>query len=89
MPRSSIFVRHWCSRQLKREPSKHWGLLVKRKPNGRPLVARCEFDRVMSGQQPIQRTQDQSLGVATRTVDVIGLQAWARNRKGAKGGQQT
>ncbi len=30
------------------------GLKVARKPNGRPLVARGEFDRVMIGRQPEQ-----------------------------------
>ncbi len=28
------------------------GLIVKRKPNGQPLVARGEFERVMIGRQP-------------------------------------
>lgn len=28
------------------------GLIVKRKPNGRPLVARGEFERVLVGRQP-------------------------------------
>jgi hypothetical protein len=28
------------------------GLLVKRKPNGKPLVARAEFDRVLVGRAP-------------------------------------
>ena len=28
------------------------GLIVKRKPNGRPLVARGEFERVLIGRQP-------------------------------------
>jgi len=28
------------------------GLVVKRKPNGKPLVARGEFERVLIGRQP-------------------------------------
>ena len=28
------------------------GLVVNRKPNGKPLVARAEFDRVLVGRQP-------------------------------------
>jgi len=31
---------------------KRLGLIVNRKPNGRPLVARGEFDRVLVGRQP-------------------------------------
>ncbi|NDZ11545.1 hypothetical protein C7T35_01150 [Variovorax sp. WS11] len=30
------------------------GLIVKRKPNGKPLVARGEFERVLVGRQPEQ-----------------------------------
>lgn len=42
-------VRYLCSQ----------GLIVRRKPNGRPLVARGEFERVLIGRQP---AQEQNVG---------------------------
>lgn len=59
------------------------GLLVHRKPNGRPLVARAEFERVMVGGAAPAQNQP-----APNGVNVVGLQQWARGRKGGPGGQK-
>lgn len=59
------------------------GFLVKKRPNGRPVVARCEFERVMSGGQAMAGAeQNQPAEVGS----VADLQAWARKRKGGSGG---
>lgn len=55
------------------------GLLVKEKANGHPLVARSEFERVMTGAAPTTKpAQDEE--VAT-TPNVVGLEQWAQGRK--------
>ncbi|MBF5006893.1 hypothetical protein [Diaphorobacter caeni] len=53
------------------------GLIVKRKANGRPLVARAEFERVMTGGQLI----DQETKSSTSQPDVVGLQDFFQKRK--------
>lgn len=52
------------------------GMIVKAKPNGRPLVARAEFERVMVG--AVSRTP--STAVSTQP-NVAGLEAWAATRQ--------
>jgi hypothetical protein len=41
---------------------KRLGLIVNRKPNGHPLVARGEFERVTVGRQPEVQNQQQGRG---------------------------
>ena len=55
------------------------GLLVKAKPNGHPLVARAEFERVMTG-APTLAAREETEDPAT-TPNVVGLEQWARGRK--------
>lgn len=55
------------------------GLLVKSKPNGQPLVARAEFERVMTG-APAGAAREETQDTAT-TPNVVGLEQWARGRK--------
>ncbi len=58
------------------------GMLVKTRPDGRPLVARSEFERVMSGAPPAAgRDQDETNEAETTGPNVIGLENWARGRK--------
>lgn len=56
------------------------GLLVKATPNGRPIVARAEFERVMTGAPPAASAVAASDDPAT-TPNVVGLEQWARGRK--------
>lgn len=46
------------------------GMLVKLKPNGRPLVARAEFERVMTGGQAAVALQENPI---SNTPNVQGL----------------
>ena len=55
------------------------GMVVKPKPSGRPLVARTEFDRVMTGSNAM--TKGQSTSAASSTPNVIGLQSFFKQRK--------
>lgn len=55
------------------------GMVVKPKPSGRPLVARTEFDRVMTGCNAV--TTGQSTSAAPSTPNVIGLQSFFQQRK--------
>jgi hypothetical protein len=55
------------------------GLIVKRKPNGRPLVARGEFERVLIGRQT--QAQNASVGQPNRAAL---LQLINRSKRGAK-----
>lgn len=57
------------------------GLVVKKKPNGRPLVARGEFERVMIGRQP-EQAQNAAAGQPNRVALLQLLQ-------GGKRGAQT
>lgn len=59
------------------------GLLVKTRPDGKPLVGRAEFERVMTA-APIAVTAEQS---TSTTPNVVGLEQWAAKRK--KRGQKT
>ena len=55
------------------------GLIVKTKPNGQPIVARAEFERVMVGSVPGS--------VPDRTAtepNIAGLEAWATARQARK-----
>lgn len=52
------------------------GLLVRRKPNGRPLVARSEFERVLGAGRFEKAQNDPSAG-----PNVIGLTALLAKRK--------
>ena len=56
------------------------GMIVKAKPNGRPLVARAEFDRVLVG-GPIGTPPT----AAGTQPDLAGLEAWAARRKPGNG----
>ena len=58
------------------------GMMVKRKPNGRPLVARGEFERVMIGRQP---NTPASSGTQPNAVALLRL---VGNQKGARHGTQ-
>jgi hypothetical protein len=51
------------------------GMIVRAKPNGRPLVARGEFERVMVGRPP-QQAQNSGRG-----PNVTGMDEWAKGRK--------
>jgi hypothetical protein len=51
------------------------GLLVRAKPNGRPLVARGEFERVMI-RQPAAPAQNPARG-----PNITALDEWAKGRK--------
>lgn len=52
------------------------GLLVKRKPNGRPLVARSEFERVLGAQR-----MDSAKNDPTRGPNVTALREHLEKRK--------
>jgi len=53
------------------------GLLVKRKPNGKPLLARSEIERVLGADRFGRAAQnDPNTG-----PNVVGLQQWSRGRK--------
>jgi hypothetical protein len=52
------------------------GLLVNRKPNGRPLVARSEFERVLGAGRFGQAQND-----ATTAPNVRGMQEYLAKRK--------
>lgn len=52
------------------------GLIVKTKPNGQPIVARAEFERVMVGGM-LGALPEQ----AGAQPDMAGLEAWAAARK--------
>lgn len=56
------------------------GLVVNAKPNGRPLVARGEFDRVLIGRQPEQSKNGAAQPNRTALLQII---------KGGKRGTQT
>lgn len=53
------------------------GLLVNRKPNGRPLVARSEFERVLGAGRFGKAQNDAS----TAGPNVVGLTQFLKNRK--------
>jgi hypothetical protein len=53
------------------------GLRVDRKPNGRPLVWRPTAQAAQNQDPP-----------AAPSLNVVGLQVWARGRKGGNGGQK-
>lgn len=58
------------------------GLVVATKPNGRPLVARGEFERVMVGRQPDQhQAQNQPAGQPNRAAL---LQLFAEKKRGTQ-----
>jgi hypothetical protein len=52
------------------------GLLVNRKPNGRPLVARSEFERVLGAGRFGKAQNDASAG-----PNVVGLNSYLAKRK--------
>lgn len=56
------------------------GLVVHRKPNGRPLVARGEWDRVMVGRQP-EQNQTPSAGQPNKAAL---LQLFQGGKRGAQ-----
>jgi hypothetical protein len=58
------------------------GLLVKKKPSGRPLVARSEVERVFGSDRLSTRAQNQP----STCPNVVGLQQWV---KGKRHGPQT
>jgi hypothetical protein len=60
------------------------GMIVKRKPNGRPLIARGEFERVMIGKQVDAKPS----GTQPNVVALMSL-VNKRNNKGLKNGTQT
>ncbi len=53
------------------------GLLVKSKPNGRPLVARSEIERVLGADRFGRLAQNDP----ANGPNVVGLQRWAKERK--------
>ncbi|WP_294259108.1 hypothetical protein [uncultured Comamonas sp.] len=55
------------------------GMVVKPKPSGRPLLARAEFDRVMTGTN--FEASGQVTNLAASTPNVIGLQSFFQQRK--------
>jgi hypothetical protein len=55
------------------------GLIVKRKPNGRPLVARGEFERVLVGRQP--EAQNDQPGQPNRGALLQLIQGRQRGQK--------
>lgn len=59
------------------------GLLVKTRPDGKPLVGRAEFERVMTAAPPPTAAADPTL----TTPNVVGLEQWALKRK--KRGQKS
>lgn len=63
---------------------KKLGLIVNRKPNGRPLVARGEFERVLVGRQP-EREQNAASGQPDRAAL---LQVIRGGRRGAQAQRQ-
>lgn len=52
------------------------GLLVKRKPNGRPLVARSEIERVLGAERFGRAQNDTPAG-----PNVTGLRQWSAGRQ--------
>lgn len=54
------------------------GMIVKRKADGRPLVARAEFNRVMTGGQP---PAPQVENLTPTQPNVVGLQDFFQQRK--------
>lgn len=62
----------------KRKRLERMGMLVKTKPNGRPLVARAEFERVMTG-SPVNAAAQANSGISG--PNVLGLQDYFRRRK--------
>lgn len=56
------------------------GLSVLRKPNGRAVVARSEFERVIGA----DRLGRQAQNPAVAAPNIVGLRQWARGRDGAK-----
>jgi Domain of unknown function (DUF4224) len=59
------------------------GMVVKRKPNGKPLIARGEFERVMIGRQ----AETTVSGTQPNVVALMSL-VNKRNNKGLKNGTQ-
>jgi hypothetical protein len=59
---------------------KRLGLVVNRKPNGRPLVARGEIDRVLTGRQTETANSAQP--------NVVALMSLVNQRRGLKNGTQ-
>ena len=57
------------------------GMVVKRKPNGKPLIARGEFERVMIGRQT-------EATVSGTQPNVVALMSLVNQRKGVKHGTQ-
>lgn len=57
------------------------GLVVQAKPNGRPLVARAEFDRVLVGRAPEAKAQNAGPG---RPNEAALLQIIQGGRRGSK-----
>lgn len=55
------------------------GLLVKTKADGHPLVARAEFERVMTGAAPAQPAAAQL--EPGSTPNIVGLEQWALKRR--------
>lgn len=62
----------------KRKRLERMGMLVKLKPNGRPLVARVEFDRVMTGGQ-VEASSSSNPEITG--PNVLGLKDFFMNRK--------
>lgn len=61
------------------------GMLVKSKADGRPLVARAEFVRVMTGVSMAPAAQEGAAAQASDTQpNVVGLDQWARERAGRR-----
>lgn len=59
------------------------GLLVKIRPDGKPLVGRAEFERVMTATPVVATTAEAS----STSPNVVGLEQWASKRK--KRGQKS
>ncbi|OZI64590.1 DUF4224 domain-containing protein [Bordetella genomosp. 4] len=62
---------------------KRLGLNARAKPNGRPLVARADFDRVMTSEQPAPRLVE--VPISTPAADVIALRHHWQNRRNGHG----
>lgn len=63
------------------------GLKVARKPNGQPLVARSEFERVMVGRQAEDHAAQNGSGQPNRAALLQLFQGGGRNGKKAQGQQ--
>jgi hypothetical protein len=59
------------------------GLLVKIRPDGKPLVGRAEFERVMTAAPAVRPAEEST----STTPNVVGLEQWASKRK--KRGQKS